>query len=78
MSSAMKIETKQNLWQIVKYLLTLGVSAIVNAIQRRRSKKQSFTPEQLERSKRLQKAMEKINNIDVEPLSEPFKNEEKS
>lgn len=45
MSSAMKTEIKQNLWQIVKYLLTLGVSAIFNAIKRRRAKKQSITSE---------------------------------
>lgn len=41
MHSAMKTETKQNLWQIVKYLLTLGLSALVEAIKRRRALKSS-------------------------------------
>lgn len=35
----MKSDVKKNLWEIVKYLLTLGVSAIVKLVQRKRAKK---------------------------------------
>lgn len=37
----MKSDFKKNLWDIVKYILTLGVSAVVNVIKRRRAKKQT-------------------------------------
>lgn len=36
----MKSDVKKNLLEIVKYLLTLGVSAIVKLVQRKRKKKQ--------------------------------------
>lgn len=68
----MKSDVKKNLWEIVKYLLTLGVSAIVKLVQRKRAKKLSseYTPEQVEFSKRVQKQLDRVSDLATRPVND--------